>query len=558
MELDTEMEYCSTDITNENKSNTEIIHTYDAEEDEDDNCVVVDKGEKQLLPASIRLLAGNICAIDDEPWTVEEGDDFIEDNLDNPKITPQKTVGDEKIEKSSPVISKVFSNVKETEEKLHLKNNYVKTFINSELGKIFENIFETDNALNIDQLKMEEKSEFGEKFIVNENISNDLDLNVINKIAENTKYMSGISYSTSLPGPSYSMDLPGPSCSTPLPGPSSLTSLPGPYNSKSSSTKLDTNLNKSSIEKDNTMENLINTICNDFFRKIETTNTNTDTNQDYSEFPKLGASNENEGNFECFQEDPDTVNPDIMYNIDLNEHYKYMDLLVQKIENATSKSAKQTVLNECMQLMPIPQIEHEPQLFTDDERSKFSNGICEWEYKIERDDWDKIMIKRAVIFTAHAGFDEANEESLSVLSDIIIHYIKRLAIIMKKNFDLQCQSSCPDKIDPIDNSLQEIGVKGGLRELFKHRDNDIFGRRRALIDKCKELQKIIDKFVEQTKNTLFEKANEEISTNKEVINEGILIDKRDKTKIESKSMLDSKSSIEGNTDIQQNLEHAND
>jgi len=465
VELDNEMEYCSTDITNESKSNTEIIHTYDAEEDEDDNCVVTDKTAKQLLPTSIRLLAGNICAIDDEPWTVEESDDFIEDNLDNPKITPQKTIGDEKLEKSSSVISKIFSNVKETEEKLHLKNNYVEMFINSELGKIFENIFETDNVLNIDQLKMEEKSEFGEKLIVNENISNDLDLNETNNIAKNTKYMSGISSPTSLPGPSYSIDLPVPSCSkslpdhssfTSLPGPSSFTTLPVPYNSKSLPTKLDTNLNKSSIEKDNAMENLINKICNDFFRKIETTKTNTDTNQDYSEFPKLGDGNENEGNFECFQEDPDTVNPDIMYNIDLNEHYKYMDLLVQKIENATSKSEKQTVLNECVQLMPIPQIEHEPQLFTDNERSNFSNGICEWEYKIERDDWDNIMIKRAVIFTAHAGFDEANEESLSVLSDIIIHYIKRLAIIIKKNFDLQSQSSCPDKIDPIDNSLQEV------------------------------------------------------------------------------------------------------
>jgi len=72
------------------------------------------------------------------------------------------------------------------------------------------------------------------------------------------------------------------------------------------------------------------------------------------------------------------------------------------------------------------------------------------------------------------------------------------------------------------------------------------------------LQKIIDKFVEQAKNTLFDKANEEILTNKEVINEDILKDQRDKTKIESKSKMDTKSSIEGNTDIQQNLEHLDD
>ncbi|CAH1731940.1 unnamed protein product [Aphis gossypii] len=629
------MEYYSTGLTNKSRSNKKSNSGYDTndededndddDDDDDDDCVAVDKGGKQTLPACIRLLAGNICAIDDEPWTVEESDDFREDNSDNPQILSQKTVGNKQNQKSSSAISKTFPCVKETEEQLHLKNNHVEMFINSELGKIFENIFDSDNALNIEQLQVEEKSELSKKLIVDENINNELALNESNNTTRNAIDIAGISCSTSLPvlpGPSYSTDLPGPSHLTDIPGPSYSTKLPGTsystelpgtsysteipgtsystelpgtsysteipgtsYSTELPGTSYSTELlgpshstdtpgpsystdlsgpscstslcdpsgsNDSNIKKDNEMENLINKIYNDFFRTIETSKTNTDTNQDCSKFPKLNVNNENDGNFECFQEDPDIVNPEIMYNIDLNEHYKYMDLLVQKIENATTKQAKQTVLNECMQLMPIPQTEPEPQVFTKEERLKFARGICEWEYKIDRDDWDKIMFKRAVIFTAHAGFDESNEESLQVLSDIIIHYIKEIAIIMKKNFDIQIKSSCPDEIDPINNCLQEIGMKGGLRELIQHYNDDIFGRRKAVMNKCKELQKIIDKFVEQAKNSLYDKTDEENLTNKEIISEEISIDEENKTEAEAKS------SAEGNTIIQQNVEHLDD
>jgi len=512
------MEYCSTDPINKSRSNKKYNSGYetndeDEDNDDDDDCVAVDKGGKQPLPACIRLLAGNICAIDDEPWTVEEGDDFEEDNSDNPQTLPKKTVGNKQNQESSSAISKTFPHVKETEEQLNLKNNHVEMFINSELGKIFENIFDSDNALNIEQLQVQEESELSKKLIVDENINNELDLNESNNTARNAIDMAGISCSTSLPvlpdpsylinlqGPSYSTDLPGPSHLTDIPGPSYSTDLPGPsYSINLPGTSYSTELpgpsysadtygpsystdlpgpscstslrdpscsNDLNIKKDNEMENLVNKIYNDFLRTIETSKTNTDTNQDCSKFPKTNVNNENDGNFECFQEDPDIVNPEIMYNIDLNEHYKYMDLLVQKIENATTKQAKQTVLNECMQLMPIPQTEPEPQVFTKEERLKFAKGICEWEYKIDRDDWDKIMFKRAVIFTAHAGFDESNEESLQVLSEIIIHYIKEIAIIMKKNFDIQIKSSCPDEIDPINNSLQEVSYGHNYRCYFK-------------------------------------------------------------------------------------------
>lgn len=62
--------------------------------------------------------------------------------------------------------------------------------------------------------------------------------------------------------------------------------------------------------------------------------------------------------------------------------------------------------------------------------------------------------------------------------------------------------------------LFQIGLKGGLRELFKYYDNDVFGRRKAVTEKCKELQKIIDQFVEGVKNPLHNTPVEETSPKK--------------------------------------------
>lgn len=161
-------------------------------------------------------------------------------------------------------------------------------------------------------------------------------------------------------------------------------------------------------------------------------------------------------NYECFVEDPDIVNLDIMYNINLNEHYKQMAHLVEKISKPYHKVT--ALLDEYIQLPPIPQIESERKVFTAEERQNFAEGIPEWEYDIDHDDWNKIMVKRAVVFTAHAGFSIANEESLYVLADVAIDYIKKLAVIMKNNFDIQSKSSCADIIDPINNSLQEVSL----------------------------------------------------------------------------------------------------
>lgn len=156
---------------------------------------------------------------------------------------------------------------------------------------------------------------------------------------------------------------------------------------------------------------------------------------------------------ESFVEDPDIVNPHIMFNIDLNEHYKQMDILVEKISEMPDDP---TLLKKCMELQPIPKNEYELPSYTEEERLNFANGISEWEYEIDSVDWNKIMVKRSVVFTTHAGFSIANEESLYVLADVAIDYIKKVALIMKKHFDIQSKISCPDSIDPIDNSLQEV------------------------------------------------------------------------------------------------------
>lgn len=41
-------------------------------------------------------------------------------------------------------------------------------------------------------------------------------------------------------------------------------------------------------------------------------------------------------------------------------------------------------------------------------------------------------------------------------------------------------------------------MKGGIRELIKHYQDDVFGRRNKLMKKCQHLQKIIDQYVERT------------------------------------------------------------
>jgi len=278
------------------------------------------------------------------------------------------------------------------------------------------------------------------------------------------------SCSTDTPGSSCSMDLPSPSCSTNTP--SILTRLQGASSSLKPHTSSSANANFCSSS-----SNIDHELINNFHSKTRLGESNEQLPQkkfesresaeasplevcsfvrDITKIRVLEDTNEDmeeSDSSESFVEDPDIVNPDILYNIDLNEYYKYMEDLVKNIREAPDNPC---MLDKCINLKPIPKIEHEPLEFTTEERLNFINGISEWEYDIESENWNNIMVKRAVVFTTHAGFSIANEESLYVLADVATDYIKKLALIMKKHFDVQSTSSCPESIDPINNSLQEV------------------------------------------------------------------------------------------------------
>ncbi|XP_050432891.1 uncharacterized protein LOC126840920 [Adelges cooleyi] len=197
---------------------------------------------------------------------------------------------------------------------------------------------------------------------------------------------------------------------------------------------------------------------------------------------------------EIIEEEPDIVDPDIKYNIQLNQHFKKMDLLVQRIAYTPDDLS---VLDECMQLPPIPEMEQEPKKFTTKERIDFYEGESHLKYQIDRDDWNKILVKRAAVFTAHAGFDLTSEESLYVMADISIDYIKKLAKTLKKHFDAQHTDSKSSLLNPVERSLMEVGIQGGPAKLIEFIRKDVFERRNRLRLKCEHYQLIIDQFVKR-------------------------------------------------------------
>lgn len=209
---------------------------------------------------------------------------------------------------------------------------------------------------------------------------------------------------------------------------------------------------------------------------------------------KLEDNNEVQNNSECFVEDRIIINPNIMYNIELKLHLKKMQLLADQVSKTPDDS---TVLNKCMELVSIPEIKHRQQIITE-ECKPFPEDISESNcYNIQHKDWDKIMVSQAVIL-CHVGFDFTSKDTLYLLRDEAINYIKRFAGIMKKNFDIQSKSSSPSSIDPILNSLHEMGVKGGVEELIKHYKKDVFDRRNRLLKECEHFQSTINQFVERS------------------------------------------------------------
>lgn len=152
---------------------------------------------------------------------------------------------------------------------------------------------------------------------------------------------------------------------------------------------------------------------------------------------------------ECFEDNPYIRNPDIIYNIEPNEHYKKIELLVEK--NTTSKD--HSLLRARLQISPNPQIKSSKKLFTAPERQNFAESSSNLKYKTDKDNSNKIMIEYAEIFQpCHAELRIAKyEENLNLLVDTALNYEN-----VKKNNQkiVQSRSSpCFDSIDSINNSL---------------------------------------------------------------------------------------------------------
>lgn len=460
----------------------------DVNEDDYINVDVGDNyGKKHLMPANISLIVSKYCVDDDEPWAIEDYSSSSDDNdpdfptwskvfrADSPKTQETEkamsiddrnsknsscsnlmTFSDEECEKQkvkdesnlSPTAKKCKYSQGNNADGKDLKSTQIKLECNCETDQM---------STNNEQLGVNVKAgDSSEQLMLCKNINDSQDYSEANKVLPDLRDLTS------------SSSLTGPSCSTDITDKSG-SAFKSHYSPDSS--------------KSNMNEQQAPGFLFDFYNKSYgyqkpitiSTNNNNESSQEVSVFPiekchlikqlsknskftsnKVTDSQVSEDS-ECFVEDKDFVNPDISYNISLNEHYKQMDLLVQKISKVTDDQGL-LILDECIQLMSIPQVTHEQKTFTLEERLNFLNGISEWEYDIDGDDWNKIMVKRAVVFTAHAGFSIANEESLYVLADVAIDYIKKLAIIMKRNFDIQSNSSYPDVIDPINNSLQEVSL----------------------------------------------------------------------------------------------------
>jgi len=451
---------------------------------------VDDNEEKPLLPDNVALIISKYCAYEDDdvPWEVRANDfssDECDEDLptcsklfqtDNPRaqgterkiLVPNKKLKNSNFRTSN---DKEFKKPKSKEQLGLLLQTATKrkcsrgdgaggmdvdskfSQINLEDNCEMDRIFVSKKRLEEVNVKFGESSEESR---VNKNLHN------VHDVSETNRTLSDLSDWTSSTNPA------DPSCSTDLAGPSNSTDelhlvsgLPESNADKRLVTKVLLDIcNKSSYLTDS---------CEPMTAPVE----NVEQNQNVSVNPiekcryfkglsenlKYFSGKRSDSlteNARCFVEDDDVVNPDIMYNIDLNEHCQQMDVLVERIVTTAHDDQARALLDECARLTPIPRIEHERETFTAKERSNFLRGIREYEYEIDRDDWNKIMVKRAAIFTAHAGFSIASEESLYVLADVAVDFVKKLAVILKRNFDIQSNSSYAAVVDPVTNSLQEV------------------------------------------------------------------------------------------------------
>jgi len=169
---------------------------------------------------------------------------------------------------------------------------------------------------------------------------------------------------------------------------------------------------------------------------------------------KFDDNNRVHKNSECFVGNRIISNPDIMYNIELRLHLKKMQFFTEQVSKTPYDL---TVLNKCMELMSIPEMKKGQQIITEEFRP-LSEDISESNYNNKQHkDRNKIIVNQ-VAEHSHTKFNFISKDSLFLLRDEYLDDIKRLADIMKNNFDIQYKSSTSSSIDPIQNRLQEVNL----------------------------------------------------------------------------------------------------
>lgn len=158
-------------------------------------------------------------------------------------------------------------------------------------------------------------------------------------------------------------------------------------------------------------------------------------------------------NSECFVGNRIIGNPEIMYNIELRLHLRKMQLLAEQVSKTPYDL---TVLNKCMELTSIPEMKKGQQMITE-ECGPLPEVISISSYNNQYKDRNKIKVNQ-VAEHSHTKFDFTSRDTLFLLRDKSIDDIKRLADMMKTNFDIQSKSSTTSTIEPIQNRLQEVNL----------------------------------------------------------------------------------------------------
>jgi len=98
------------------------------------------------------------------------------------------------------------------------------------------------------------------------------------------------------------------------------------------------------------------------------------------------------------------------------------------------------------------------------------------------------LLKKSVItLTAHAGYDNANESAIEVLTDILHSYMTQLTTNLSEIRDAEMTSGSFEFLDILEKVFTDMGV-GSAKSLVRFYEKDVVARHRALQRQCDSLQ----------------------------------------------------------------------